>query len=120
MSSRREFITLLGAAGAFPLAAHAQQPVMPVIGMLNPQSPAASGHFLDAFRRGLGEIGYAEGQNVAIEYRLSEGRIDQRVEMAADPQVGALRRGRISLGRARCRERAGLLDGYSTNHNVSS
>jgi putative tryptophan/tyrosine transport system substrate-binding protein len=81
---RRKFLATLGGAFTWSLAARAQQPAMPVIGMLNPQSLAASGHLLDAFRRGLGEIGYVEGQNVAIEYRLSEGRIDQRVEMAAD------------------------------------
>src|SRR5262245_30783773 len=93
---RRKFLaTLGGAAAAWPLAARAQQPAMTVIRLLNPPSLAASGHLLDAFRRVLGEIGYAEGQNVAIVYRLSEGRIDQRVEMAADPRVGALRRGRI-------------------------
>jgi ABC-type uncharacterized transport system substrate-binding protein len=81
---RRNFIALLsGAAAAWPLAARAQQ-VMPVVGLLGPQSPGASGHLLEAFRRGLAEMGYVEGQNVAVEYRLSEGQFDRLAGMAAD------------------------------------
>jgi putative tryptophan/tyrosine transport system substrate-binding protein len=82
--TRREFISLVAGAAAWPIAARAQQPTMPVIGFLDPTSSDTFENRLRAFRQGLKDTGYVEGENVAITYRFAENQIDRLPELAAD------------------------------------
>ena len=82
---RREFITLLGgAAVAWPLAAHAQQAAMPVVGFLSGRSLASDSHLVAMFSRALNEAGYVDGRNVAIEFRWADGQLNRLPELAAE------------------------------------
>src|SRR5215469_14618419 len=84
MMNRRAFITLVGGTAAWPLVARAQQPTMPVVGLLSGRSPKDSVANVIAFKRGLGELGYFDGQNVEIDFRWALGHYDQLSALAAD------------------------------------
>ena len=81
---RREVITLLGGATAWPLAARAQQPAMPVIGVLSPRSPAVDVPLIAVIRQGLNDTGFFEGRNVTLDYRWADGQYDRLTALAAD------------------------------------
>jgi len=81
---RRDFIILVGGVATWPLTAHGQQPARPVIGFLHSSSPKGNASYLTAFRNGLKEMGFFEGQNVAVEYRWAEGETDRLPALAAD------------------------------------
>ena len=82
--NRREFITLLGSAAAWPLAAQAQQTAMPVVGFLSLETPIQLASAISAFRQGLTDVGYFEHRNVGIEYRWAEGRYDRLPALAGE------------------------------------
>ena len=84
---RRDFITLLGGAAAWPVAARAQ-PAMPVIGLLDPRSPDSTPDRMRGFRQGLRDIGFVEGENVAIDYRFAEGQFERLPGLAAGARSG--------------------------------
>ena len=89
---RREFIGLLGCSVAWPLAARAQQPTMPVIGFVSGRSPGNSLPNITAFRKGLSELGYVEGRNIEVQYRWAEGGYDRPFDYSiVEPQPSGWR-----------------------------
>jgi hypothetical protein len=98
---RREFVTfVVGATATRPLAARAQQPAAPIIGFLNPASPTEFAYRVAAFRNGLAEMGYAEDQNVKIEYRWGQHQYDRLPELATDEHRLSKPRGKSAVRRS--------------------
>src|SRR5258707_12032789 len=100
---RREFIALLGGTAAWPLASHAQQPAMPVVGFLRSTPAAGFAYTVDPFRQGLNDAGFVEGKNVAIEYRWADNQQDRLPGLAADlmrRQVAAIVGGGVPAAQA--------------------
>jgi putative ABC transport system substrate-binding protein len=123
---RREFITFAGSVVVWPLTAHAQQTALPVIGFVNSASRQAYAPQLAAFLKGLSEVGYIVGSNVAIEYRWTDGQYDRLLSLAADLvklQVGS--QPRVRRGHSRQKRQfmgrvvihAGLASGGSETHD---
>jgi len=89
---RREFITLLGgAAAAWPRAARAQQPILPIIGILSPLSATTAAQNIQAFRLGMRNLGYSEGRDITFEVRFADGAVARLPELAAEYQSNAFR-----------------------------
>src|SRR6516165_9042336 len=113
---RRDFITLVGGAATWPVAAHAQQATTPLIGFLSSRSPNESEALVAAFRQGLAETGYVEGQNANIAFRWAEGQYDRLPQLAAElvktqvtviASVGGAAISRWSIRQAACIARKG-------------
>jgi hypothetical protein len=81
---RREFITLVGGAAAWPITVRAQQPAMPVVGYLSGAAPGASRHLIDAVKKGLGQVGYVEGRNITFDYRFAEDNYGRLPALAVE------------------------------------